>query len=675
MGLADKLNQHIVSRGLGAEENLSSNNKSNRGNLRIAIYKSVGNSKIVSSFSEEVEGWKYDKEIMPERNSEFHKLGGHTNLSKEGMLDSDFQGSIIQGCEVKEIQEKRSLKNKENITEWLPAVERGTYSTLGEKNTFFGENYQSQIVNKASLILEENCLLDTLKISRYTRNENFINNVNKSFVYDFENKEVVEFEAKAIEEKISIDNKQKTYYLKRFPISNFEATKHTLTSKIDKVIEELGVIIFNDNVSIREGLYSISYDWTPLAEYEIYKKEERLSKKSIKPYKFSSPNGLIEISNEEKHVTTLNLSANNDQVNAGNDSLLLTARCLNSRGKPVDEVAVRFLGDEGKDILFEGNLSEYTSDSNGDGKAFAQAYFPLNRNSLSIVSTEIDNYGNSKSRIYLPVENNADYNKLNIGDILVFEMLKIDPYYGSNGISGTISQDTNRTDNVYHITIDLDLMKEKIKSSKNNIEKDFVNFANFFDCGSVYNTGWIEIEGLNNVIAPVRINAVEENKIQLEGFNYSGRVPLKIKLFVKNDAGKNSNNYLDKVLYKIDKHNLASLIRPTKLAATSVAGNTERYYLEFDEVIRDPDIFEDLYGYRIFANQSKLFRAECIDPATGKKIFSNELPITVNLPSYYKSEIVLRNESPETGYIGIGSYIMIDDEMQHTYTPSSGAQQ
>lgn len=674
MGLADKLNDNIVSRGLGGDEKLVIN-KQVGGNLKIAVYQNVGLSKVVNSFANDVPGWKFDKEIVPARNSEFETLGGHKALNKEGILESDFKGSVIYGCEVSEIKEAKSLKINENYTKWFPSVEPGVYSTLGEKNCFFGKNYQSAIATSSNVVVKDSWLLDTIRVSMYKRNENFINVVRKSFDFDFDTNSIIGYKTEQIKDTVEINNNQASLYLKHFPIQGFSTPSLILQNKIDRIVESLGIVYFRENVNIQEGEYEIKYSWVPLIEYEVYKKENRIGDQSIKPYEYESPNGLIEISNEEKHVTSLVLESSESEVFAGAGSLTLRGTCLNSRGKPVDEIAVDFFGDDGKDILFEGNLSTYTSGTNGDGVAFSQAYFPLNRNSLSIVSEEADN-----NRIYLPQSSEVDYSELVAENILVFEMLKIDPFYGSNGIS--IGLRYNYEEDVFEIREeDFERLVTKIKNSKNNLDKSFVNFADIVGCGSVYNTGWVSFK-LYSFSYRSRIEVVGENKIKLSDLDMT-RVRaaitdgyIVVKMFIKNDVGENSNNHLDKALYKFDSFGNAALVKPIRIGSTLLNGNSRRFYLEFEDSVRNPRRSDDLFGYRIFANQNKIFRAECIDPATGRKILSNEVNVKVSLPTYYRSEIKLVEESDETsGYIGIGSYIMIDENLEQSYSLNSGAQQ
>ena len=690
MGLADKLNSNIVSKGLGGEETLSTL-KQVKGNLKIAIYEDKSNTKVVNSFAEGVPGWCFDKELVPKRNSDFHKLGGHSNLKKEGMLESDFNGSVIFGCEVEEIAEKRSIKDRENYVEWLPIVNRGVYSSLGNKSYFFGKNYQNKIAENESFALEEYWLLDTIRISTYGRNENFINNVSKSFNFeisdDLNSCTIIDFSIESFKETVRLYDSQKTLYLKNFPIK--EIAINGINSDNYTVFKEAGVVFFKDLQSSRivingnpgvshtgvlEGDYEISYSVAPIVEYEVYKKENRIGDKSIKPYEYQSPNGLIEISNEEKHVAELVLSTSETEVTAGNSSLVLTATCLNSRKKPVDEVVVDFFGDAGKDIVFEGNLSSYTSSTNAEGKAFAQAYFPLNRNSLCIVSSEVSN-----KRIYLPAESNNDYASLNADNTLVFAMLKVDPFYGSNGIDIYL---TYVQEDLFEIPEEeFNRLLVKIKNSKNNQNKDFINFADIMSCGSVYNSAWVSYE-IGRFSFRHKIVPQSKNKVKLEGIDQrfiTARrrdfIRIKCKLFIKNDAGPESTNYLDKALYKLNNEGKATLVRPFKVGIDTTLGHNKRYYLEFEEDIEDPSVFEDLVGYRIFINQTKIFRAECIDPATGRKIFSNEAKVKISLPSYYKEEIKLLDSDPSTGYIGIGSYLMIDENLEQTYSLNSGDQQ
>lgn len=645
MAVVDKLGPLVITKGYGSGTTAQVS-KSVTGNLRIFVYQETQNEVLIGNVSSENIGWKYDKEIIRGSSEELDKIGGHDYLLDEAVLESDFQGSVVRGCNVVSIEETINIQNEKSEVEWKVDVNSGIYSSIGKRNGFFGENYYSEICEGQVHLIKNEILLNTIKIHTYRRSESFINTVEKSFDYtineNLNSLTITDYEQIDKKEIVFVSRDQNLIYLKNFPVSNVSISGETDSYEVNA---ELGIIKLSEGFRKEEKV--ITYNCVPALECEVFFEAPRRSNISIKPFKFINSNGLIEISNEEKHVQSLVLEANKAEVNLGADSIMLTGRVFNSRNQLVDDIEVLFTGDNGKDIVFEGNLNSSRSSTNGDGKAFAFANFPIGNSSLKIDGKKVNNLNSIK----LDIKGSKYLDNTLPEDITVYQLLKVDPFYGSAGIEVLISRDDITYDGgtgLSKIAHSLNIKDLNIfKANKNNLDKSFVRFkeVNGSCETTIYNRGYITS---NEGLEVYKIVSIDESFIYIEGrLHFGGLVTRRLKLFSQNDAG-NTNNYLQKVLYK-NSNGTLEVIKPSNIRKEG-----QDWFLDFTEALDDNPLRA---GYRIYTSQNKIFQASCTDPATGKTINSNIVKIKVNLPSYFRDRIKLQSETEESK-LGVGSYIL-----------------
>jgi len=688
MALIDRqVRDRITSRGLGRlrrpDNNVVIVNKSVKGDVKIdkSYYPTTG----TYSKDEEISGWKWDRTTAQEvsgvdESSEItSSIGGYEYNLKEGFRAEDYRGSIIFGCELIDIIE---IENK-----WMPVFKTGKYSLQGVDRKLYANNsickiFENETVdlsNYKSLFNTENPL-----VCLYKRDKDFTKNIHREYKEDnsifkytvtndvltiSQNRMLVignEFAELSITENswesiglASSNESKKSLYTKYFPCTNVNARQKAgegnftaIDSSLFQVDKELGIITFDDSVA---GEIFISYSAIPRVELELKKSEYFIEKNiDLKSHSWSQNNILLELSTEDKNVNKLILSNDlriGQALNYGADYTSLVCQALNAANQPVDEVNITFeCLDETQEVLFEGNLLEAIKQTNNLGKAKVLLSAPL-RESASSYTFSKDSNG-----VFLVSENEINNSEDVQNKSVIFEILKVDPLSGSNGL--TLNATYNSSDQSF-------IIDQNLKNS------DYQIFRNIFDntvktdetCfRTLYNTGVIRYKNLfpSNVIKRPILNITKE-KIKISNDNnpfFSNGQNYLITVFKKNE--KESKSYtqgLERILYKYeDSSNSYIKLRPSSVSNGKLVYNELQNRSDTDLVV----------GYKIFVPRKTIIRAKCLDPATGRIIYSNRVVINVELPNIYKNELILNaNESAgEASALDIANHLSYDPRDQ-----------
>lgn len=639
----------------------------------------------VLSQEEEIEGWCYDK-APPQDYSNIEStvitsIGGYKYNLDEGLVNSDFRGSCI-GCELIDVEEKYTDK-----IIWNPRVEVGNYSVNGQEKRLFSNGSVCFVAESSELVFESDTwkylLVGTSQAAIYKRDEFFVNSVYKRFELEIDeptNKISIEnFKEKQIGLNDAKDDTWESFghvsqghktYLKYFPIKDL--TLHgvigrevvPLATDVDYILDsETGTISWKT-----DGIVAVYGKYTAIPRVDIEVIENYFSSNiNLKPYLYKQASGIIEISPEEKNLHNIDLSADRNEVSVGAETRFLTAKATNKNGKTVDEIKITF--HEVDEVLYEGNLKELVKTTNASGEAFARASFPFRNNSLSnfIPISEVS-HNQEGSYFYVPddVLESADLN-----DFYLFEVLKVDPFLGSNGIEFkqvNISA-VNGVANEFEVTLseEISLKKELYKLHRNDL-KNPLNIPketeiNCFEM--IYNVGNIKIDEstLDFVILNVNKNIIRiKAHSNMANNNIVGTKT--IKLFLKNENEEGLG--VDRLCYTVN----GDPLKPSKVQFSNY--NKE---IHFNVKLKDNvdttsgngrTDGEIVSGYRIFYPKVKKFICSGIDPATGNQVFSNQVEITTTLSDKYKNELHVYNPNNDVSRLGGASYLTINPDTENT---------
>ena len=441
-----------------------------------------------------------------------------------------------------------------------------------------------------------------------------------------------------------------------------------------------------------EQIY-VAYEAAPRIDFECIKDGTFYTDLNIKPYTKINSNGIIEVSPQEKHVQSIELTCDKPVIGANlygpiflqGDTSIIKAKVLNGNEKAVSEVDVTFKGAEGSfegDVPAERGIKKVT---NRDGEAKTAYYYPYSNNALS-------GYSN------LTIEGNncfLTYNNLGIGtkkeDIAIFQVYKTDSYSGSLGKKfKVLNKKIVDLDNRLMLEIELPLGDSLKEYELNQLDRS-IDIENYVprDLGlcnaKELNTGMclIELDYNLGTVGPVMIEKVlGENKIQIfaKRWEYRKIKNLNIKcihLYKRAELDWSGlgepglinneiilNRSLNKILYTIDEETgFYKKVTPDRIV-------NNRIY--FDNIHLPMNSMSDrnnvIASYKIMASKNIKLQASCIDPATGFEIRSNEIKLKVDFPNYLKSEDGFRFKtllSEDSGGLGGANFIAINPN-EHT---------
>lgn len=684
MALIDRqVRDRITSRGLGRlkgpETGVVTINKSVKGDVKIdKLYHPTTGT---FSKEEEISGWKWDRTLpqamtnYSEINEITSNIGGYNYNLTDGLKPEDYRGSVLFGCELVDVVE---LENK-----WMPVFKTGSYNLQGINRKLYSNNsickiFENETVDVSSykeLFNTENPL-----VCIYKRDNNFTKNIyreykeeNSIFKYSVENDVLIITEERMFKigneftelsrtqnswEALGLassDQNKKSFYTKYFPCTNVQARKkigeisfEEIDPDLFVVDRELGIITFDDTIA---GEVYVSYSAIPRVELELKKSEYYIERNiDLKSHAWSQNNILLEISTEDKNVNKLILSSDlriGQFLNYGSDYTSLTCQALNAAGSPVDEIDITFeCLDDKQEVLFEGNLLQIVKQSNNLGEAKTLLSAPL-RESVSSYTFRKD----LKGVFQIPereINNSEDVQNKTV----IFEILKVDQISSSNGLSLT---------GTYEASTKSFIVKQNLQNS------DYKIFRNIFDniiktnepCfNTFYNTGVVKYKNLFPFKVIKRpILKITEEKIYIKNennFYFTDGESYEISLFKKNERDKDDYTQgLERVLYYYDQGTNSYL----KVRPSSVSNGILTYV---DIVNRlDDDL---VVGYKIFVPRKTIVRAKCLDPATGRYIYSNEVVINVELGDIYKSELIMDGSAAlgEASALDIANYLSYD---------------
>ena len=475
-------------------------------------------------------------------------------------------------------------------------------------------------------------------------------------------------------------------------VKYFDLTKESLIIKKNELLD-LGSLINLKIVFLKEGkdfelgsdVY-ISYNAVPRIDYENNENETLIrsdKKVNLKPYKTTEPMGLIEINPYEKHLNEIKISTDLEEtefLQMGIESIKINAELLNSGNSKVKELKTNFYCDYG---VFNNGTKEYISISNKNGEAFSYFNWSYNeRDSYSWISgSENIVHENNATKVLIDKSN---ISSLGIVDGVIFQTLKIDPFYGYEGKEYTIESTDSIANNETSFVIKT---IEEIENHEKYFGNQMMHLENEMQESEYLCEGATNNHSYGYLINKGRsykfiITEILDNKriVTKKGFfdEYQGSYEnLKIKIFTPKESAWSPEKRIerglsfDRLLY-VDQGE--ENIKPLKPISSNI-NNNNQIELLYENIslpkADENDPTNDVAGYKMFLNRKARIWAEALDPASGKMIRSNTLTINVTLPSFLKSEsgFTFRNdlESNQGSAIGGANYLQLEEQISETF--------
>jgi len=413
----------------------------------------------------------------------------------------------------------------------------------------------------------------------------------------------------------------------------------------------------------------INYTAVPRLDYEII--EENFVDKNInlKPYKKMNSNGILEISIEERNVNNIILSCDKPNIIDNifgelfvqADATKVSAEVLNSNGKPVNEIIVNFEAREGN---FEGIKPSISKVSNLSGLCHTSYEYEYTDDSLQRFANPNYILGNSYFEVNdLPPGVLAE-------DIVIFQALKIDPFYGSMGNKYTVvSTDVNNN----YIVLNLEEEIQDIEEYKTLYTREFAredisgvdrreNINPSLCLSNYYNYGLAVINYGGSIKRSGIIREINKNSVTIEGPE-EFLLPDSVSLFKRSEMQfKDSGRTQDRILYSYS--NQSQEFAPIK--ASRIVG--DRIY--FDNMLLPKGSLVDdnkiIAGYKLFFPELVTLEANAINPADGSFIVSNQIKIKVNFPGYLKGLNgfkFIESDNDEGSALGGANFLTVNPEI------------
>lgn len=673
---------NVVSRGLG-NNNIDGIDKDDDGvqlyqievNVEANIYEDRYYYPTTGCFSEEeIDGWRWNRTLPQQvsgrdrgnENEITTYVGGYKYNLEEGIPDSHYRGNVINGCNLVDIIQE---ENK-----WKPVLSKGSYSVKGRSRNLYSSNSFCKVLGTSSTSVGEikNFLAeDSFQVAIYRRDENFVKKIfreykedNKIYSYTYSNGSIelaegeelfrvghfdltTESDVQAGCEDVGTFKKDSYLYLEYFPVNNIElyvvedgavTSVNAANYSLDK---ELGYI-YNIDASLEGKSCYAAYKAVPRLDAELINSGNFIANIDLKSHSWERANGLIELSPEDKHVTRLVLAGSQGAIYYGGGFKSLNCTAFNSKNNVVDEVDITIKCiDYNQEILFEGNLNEFKGVSNSDGKVFTSVNAPLTSESSSYYFKVDPEKRDTYFQFPIPQE---EIRQGSFDDSVIFEVLPIDPFYGTEGLTFDVTY------------VDSRLKVENYQLNKN----DYAMFRNLLEIAEnynttntgtnnpfVYNTGLLKLaDGSHSYSVGIVSIENKDGDVYIEvekGFNNSLLVNANVITIYKKNSKilkENSNLGVERVLYQLKDDNY-ELLRPTGYNSIESEGKLVYTQLENREQGNQNDSL--VKGYRIYLPRRTKIQASCIDPATGNLISSNVLSYDLVLENIYKSELFLEN--------------------------------
>ena len=404
----------------------------------------------------------------------------------------------------------------------------------------------------------------------------------------------------------------------------------------DKIKEkQLGSLL-----NLNEKLYS-NYTCLPRVDYDVVDTYFEDVNLNLKPYKKINSNGILELNVDEKNVNKITLSCDKPVIVNNihgvlfvqSDATRVEAEVLNTNGKQEEEIKVTFEASRGN---FDGLNNKITKVTNLNGIANSSYQYEYSDDALQIF-TNPRQLGNTS---YFEV--NSFPPGISLDDVIVFQSLKTDPFYGSLGAEFE-AEDVEVEGKFLRITLNkeiLDAHEYKTLYTQSYGSEDNSGVSSKEDLNrnlcldTYYNYGLAILEYDGVIKKSTIIRGAEKNQILIEGSEENFLLPSKVTLFKRSELKfeANQESFHDRILYKYDVvQNEYKPLKPTR-----IDGN--RIYFE-DTVLPVGSLTNNntvIAGYKLFFPQLVSLKAYAVNPATGFLISSNEIKIKVDFPEYLK---------------------------------------
>lgn len=424
------------------------------------------------------------------------------------------------------------------------------------------------------------------------------------------------------------------------------------------------------HLSSSEELYA-SYTIYPRLDVEVI--ETTFSDNlNLKPYKKINSNGILELNIDERNVNKLILSCDKPLIVSNifgemflqSDSTKILAEALNANGKPVNEIKVSFFTQKGS---YEGQSQNIGKVTNLLG--LANTTFNYEYTDLALSNFVNANHILNDTYFELP----SIPPGILLEDITLFQVLKTDPHYGSLGRSFTVNtyEDTGETIEVVveESILESDDFITSYDTTTLGADKNFINRE--LCLSTYYNYGLATLFFANDTVSKSTvIRNIVDNKIILEkaGLNeFSFGAADRIVLYKKEELKFNLEDAIstgksfDHLIYEFSESSGSyKPLRPSRIEGRRIF---------FDNVSLPKGTESEsniIAGYKIFCPELVTLYAECVNPATGRIVRSNDIKIKVNFPLYFRGKSGFKfktdEDDAESG-LGGSNFITINPEI------------
>lgn len=177
--VANKVQENLISRGLGDSVDPTTGSgpcETIEINLEAIVTTEEDFYPLTGEYAG-IKGWVWNKTIPQNYNSRYERIenstGGYSYNLEEGSIETDWQGSILTGMELSSVKTHLVGATRET---WVPEIEKGSYSIFNFESALLGSGQLSKILETDSIVLEEDLLENSVKITLFKR-DNLYNNI------------------------------------------------------------------------------------------------------------------------------------------------------------------------------------------------------------------------------------------------------------------------------------------------------------------------------------------------------------------------------------------------------------------------------------------------------------------------------------------------------------------
>ncbi len=380
--------------------------------------------------------------------------------------------------------------------------------------------------------------------------------------------------------------------------------------------------------------FFISYLAIPRIDYEITDYTIRSANSNswldLRPIRNVNTNNIVQIHSSDKNLAEVILETDSPLIGSnlygpleyGVDISRLTARALDGRGNPVDNINLTIELIEGSGTL-NGSLSSYTALTNTLGEIYAFYNAPYSSENIEL-NVDSVTHDNGNTLITVPDLGNL----VDLNDVWLFEILKHDPVIGTIGNKRTV------TAFISGITPPYGNTGIRINAT----------------VGEEYREGYLYVTGTDNIRyfrEITNIQQLEDGSGRPEsGLAVNAALPSgvlvgqPVYLFKKDSIEWNSAllNGVRNIVYEFTndyEHPITGEIGAYgPLKPDSIEGSVITYNNRTLTIPASADNTSNLGAYVVIAPTQIALQASGQDPITGATIQSNILRFELNLPSF-----------------------------------------